>query len=197
MVRPGAPFIMMEDGLEIGRGYRLGEPVMDILIHTAEQACVLVTLTFILAQTGSFARPRRQIGSRGQVAAIVLFLIMAFTEEILAQRHRPMNARIIASCAAGLLAGPAAGAAVGLGSALLAYAFQPTPLPGFGLAMVAGGLAGGAVERRRPAWVLRPATGFALGLSASLLRYALAWEFSACSAWIARRCRWPWKPRRR
>ena len=45
--------------------------------------------------------------------------------------------------------------------------------------MLAGGLAGGVVERRRPAWVLRPATGFALGLSASLLRYALASGFSA------------------
>ena len=27
---------------------RLGEPAMDIVIHTAERACVLVTLTFIL-----------------------------------------------------------------------------------------------------------------------------------------------------
>jgi two-component system LytT family sensor kinase len=152
---------------------------MDILIHTAERACVLVTLTFILAQTGSFTRPRRQIGPREQVAAILVFLVMAFTEEFIAQRHTPMNTRIIAACAAGLLAGPAAGAAVGLGSALLAYALQPTPLPGFGLAMLAGGLAGGVVERRRPAWVLRPATGFALGLSASLLRYALASGFSA------------------
>jgi two-component system LytT family sensor kinase len=152
---------------------------MDIVIHTAERACVLVTLTFILAQTGSFTRPRRQIGAREQVAAILIFLIMAFTEEYIAQRHTPMNARIIASCAAGLLAGPTAGAAVGLGSAMIAYALQPTPPAGFGLAMLAGGLAGGVVERRRPAWVLRPATGFALGISASLLRYALASGFSA------------------
>ncbi len=144
---------------------------MEILIHTAERACVLVTLTFILAQTGSFTRPRRQIGPRGQVAAILIFLVMAFTEEFIAQRHTPMNARIIASCAAGLLAGPAAGAAVGLGSALIAFALQPTPLSGFGLAMLAGGLAGGVVERRRPAWVLRPATGLRarhLGLSPAL-----------------------------
>jgi two-component system, LytTR family, sensor kinase len=152
---------------------------MDILIHTAERACVLVTLTFILAQTGSFTRPRRQIRPREQVAAILIFLVMAFTEEFIGQRHTPMNARIIAACAAGLLAGPAAGAAVGLGSALLAYALQPTPPPGFGLGMLAGGLAGGVVERRRPAWALRPATGFALGISATLLRYALASGFSA------------------
>jgi two-component system LytT family sensor kinase len=152
---------------------------MDILIHTAERACVLVTLAFILAQTGSFTRPRRQIGTREQVAAILIFLVMAFTEEFIAQRHTPMNARIIAACAAGLLAGPAAGAAVGLGSALLAYALQPSPLPGFGLAMLAGGLAGGVVERRRPAWAVRPATGFALGISATLLRYALASGFSS------------------
>ena len=71
---------------------------MDILIHTAERACVLVTLTFILAQTGSFTRPRRQIGPREQVAAILIFLVMAFTEEFIAQRHTPMNARIIAAC---------------------------------------------------------------------------------------------------
>jgi two-component system, LytTR family, sensor kinase len=152
---------------------------MDIVIHTAERACVLVTLTFILAQTGSFTRPRRQIGPREQVAAILIFLIMAFTEEFIGQRYTPMNARIIASCAAGLLAGPAAGAAVGLCSAMIAFALQPIPPAGFGLAMLAGGLAGGVVERRRPAWVLRPATGFALGISASLLRYALASGFSA------------------
>src|SRR5258708_35748860 len=152
---------------------------MDILIHTAERACVLVTLTFILAQTGSFTRPRRQIGPREQVAAILIFLVMAFTEEFIAQRHTPMNARIIASCAAGLLAGPAAGAAVGLGSALLAFALQPTPPAGLGLAMLAGGLAGGGGERRRPARGLRPATGFALGIPASRPRPALAWGFPA------------------
>src|SRR5258708_7847177 len=141
---------------------------MDILIHTAERACVLVTLAFILAQTGSSARPRRQIGPGEQVAAILIFLVMAFTEEFIAQRHTPMNARIIAACAAGLLAGPPAGAAVGLGSALLAYALQPTPPPGVGLGMLAGGLAGGVVARRRPSWGLRPAPGFAPGLSATL-----------------------------
>src|ERR1700738_2214836 len=143
-------------------GCRPGEPAMDILIHTAERACVLVTLTFILAQTGSFTRPRRQIGPRGQVAAMLIFLVVECTEEFIAQRHTPMNARIIAACAAGLLAGPMAGAAVGVGSALIAYALHPPPPAGFGLAMLAGGLAGGVVERRRPAWVLRPATGFAL-----------------------------------
>ena len=82
---------------------------MDILIHTAERACVLVTLTFILAQTGSFAGSRRHIGPREQVAAILIFLVMALTEEFIAQRNTPMNARIIAACAAGLLAGPAVG----------------------------------------------------------------------------------------
>jgi two-component system, LytTR family, sensor kinase len=152
---------------------------MDILIHTTEQACVLVTLTFILAQTGSFARPRRQIGPREQVAAILLFLVMAFAEEFLAQRHRPMNARIIASCAAGLLAGPTAGAAVGLGSALIAYALRFAPPAGFGLAMLAGGVAGGFVALRRAAWVDRPVTGLLLGSSASLLRYAAASGLSA------------------
>ena len=151
---------------------------MDILIHTAEQACVLVTLTFILAQTGSFTRRRRQIGPREQVAAILLFLVMAFMEESIAQQHTPMSARIIASCAAGLLAGPVAGAAVGLGSTLIAYALQSTPPAGYGLAMLAGGVAGGFVALGRPAWVHRPVTGLVLGLSASLLRYAAAAGFS-------------------
>ena len=69
---------------------------------------------------------------------------------------------------------------LGLGSVLLAYALQPIPLPGVGLAMLAGGLAGGVVQQEDAlAWVLRPATGFALGISASLLRYALASGFSA------------------
>ena len=97
---PAHSFIMTTDGLELGR-CRRGEPAMEILIHTAEQACVLVTLTFILAQTGSFTHKRRQIGPREQVAAILLFLVMAFTEEFIAQQHTPMSARTIASCATG------------------------------------------------------------------------------------------------
>jgi two-component system LytT family sensor kinase len=152
---------------------------MDILINTTEQACVLVTLTFILAQTGSFARPRRQMGPREQIVAILLFLVMAFAEEFFAQRHRPMNARIIASCAAGLLAGPVAGAAVGLGSTVIASALRFAPPAGFGLAMLAGGVAGGFVALRRPEWVCRPVTGLVLGTSATLLRYVAASGFSA------------------
>ncbi len=153
---------------------------MDVMIHTAEKACVLVTLAFILAQTGLFTRSiRRGAAPRGRAAAILVFLVMALTEELVAQQHTPMNARIIAACAAGLLAGPAAGAIVGLGSALLAYALQLTPPAGFGLAMMAGGVAGGAVGRWRPAWVLRPLTGFLLGVLATLLRFALAATFSA------------------
>ena len=153
---------------------------MEVLIHTAEKACVLVTLAFILAQTGLIARPsRRGAASRGRAAAILVFLVMALTEELVAQRHTPMNARIIAACAAGLLAGPAAGAIVGLGSALLAYALQLAPPAGFGLAMIAGGVAGGVVGRWRPSWVLRPATGFLLGVLATLLRFTLAAAFSA------------------
>ena len=38
---------------------------MDILIHTAERACVLVTLTFILAQTGLMDGKRVTTISRG------------------------------------------------------------------------------------------------------------------------------------
>lgn len=153
---------------------------MEVLIHTAEKACVLVTLAFILAQTGLIARPsRRGAAPRGRAAAILVFLVMALTEELVAQRHSPMNARIIAACAAGLLAGPAAGAIVGLGSALMAYALQLAPPAGFGLAMMAGGVAGGVVGRWRPAWVLRPLPGFLLGVLATLLRFALAATFSA------------------
>jgi hypothetical protein len=48
---------------------------MDILIHTAERACVLVTLTIILAQARSCSGPRGQIGPRARVAAIHIFEI--------------------------------------------------------------------------------------------------------------------------
>ncbi|HEY2153983.1 MAG TPA: histidine kinase [Isosphaeraceae bacterium] len=151
---------------------------MDIIIHTAEKACVLVTLTFVLAQSGLISSPGHAISRRGLAGAVLIFLVMALAEEFVAQRHTPMNARVIAACAAGLLAGPWAGAAVGLGAGLIALGLQLAPPAGFGLAMLAGGLGGGMVQRRRPAWVLRPATGFLLGVAASLLRYALASFFA-------------------
>ena len=144
VVRPGTRYMMISGGLELPR--RAVGASRPWALHPHRRAGLCPRHSDVHpAQTGSFTRRRRQIGPREQVAAILLFLVMAFMEESIAQQHTPMSARIIASCAAGLLAGPVAGAAVGLGSTLIAYALQSTPPAGYGLAMLAGGVAGGFV----------------------------------------------------
>lgn len=149
------------------------------MFNTAAKACALVTLAFALTHARFFVRLlRRDASARDRALALVVFLGLALTEEAVAQQHTPMNARVIAACVAGLLAGPWVGAAVGVGSTLMALGFQPHPPAGFGLATVLGGLAGGLVAARRPRLALAPLTGLLVGIPASLLRYPLTAAFA-------------------
>ncbi len=101
---------------------------------------MLVTLAFALTHAGFFLRLlRRDASARDRLAALLVFLGLALTEEVVAQQHTPMNARIIAGCAAGLLAGPWMGVPVGVGSTLVALDYQGMPPAGFGLATALGG----------------------------------------------------------
>ena len=145
---------------------------MQIVLHTFEKVCILVTLTLVLTSTRGFARLLRpRLARRDQIVAFLIFLFMALTEEAVAQQSSPMNARIIAACAGGLLVGPVVGAAVGMGAGVLAWMFQKTPPAGLGIAMVLAGLAGGVLRFRAPNRAQVPLTGFALGALASLFRY--------------------------
>lgn len=136
---------------------------------------MLVTLAFALTRTRLFTRllqPR--LSARDQAGALLLFLVMALTEEMVAQQHTPMNARIIAACAAGFLAGPWVGGLVGVGATVFAFAFQHVPPAGFGLAITLAGVGAGLLRRRWPGVAQQPGTGFLLGFVASLLRYGTA-----------------------
>jgi two-component system sensor histidine kinase LytS len=139
-----------------------------------EKACVLVTLAFVLTRTRLFAYlPRPRLPAREQATALLIFLLMGFTEVTVAHQHSLMNARIIAVCAAGLLAGPWVGGLIGVAVTWMACAYQGyLPLP-IGLSMLLAGLAGGLLHRWRPRLALLPVTGFALGALTSLARYGL------------------------
>jgi two-component system LytT family sensor kinase len=139
--------------------------------------CILVTLTFALTRTRLFAhllRPRPSV--REQITPLFLFLLLGFAEVKIIGHPSP-NLRIVAVCAAGLLTGPLVGGIIGLAVTAMACIHEGFPLPTIALSMVAAGLAGGWLHRWKPTFALRPATGFVLGASISLLRYALALAF--------------------
>lgn len=146
-----------------------------VIVGLLLKVCVLVTLTFLLTRTrlfGNLIRPR--LSGRDQATALLIFLVMAFTEEYITPVGTLMNARIIAVCAAGLLAGPWIGGIVGIVVTALScyhHGFPPFPI---GASMFVGGLLGGFAHRWSPHVALRPASGLALGIVTSLLRYGLA-----------------------
>ncbi|WP_159452284.1 sensor histidine kinase [Singulisphaera sp. GP187] len=106
-------------------------------------------------------------------ATFLLFLSMALTEELVASQHIQMSARVVSTCAAGLLSGPLIGISVGLGAAWLRPLLGMSPPIAFGLVLAGGGFLGGMVHNRRPDWSLRSWTGFVLGATISLFRFAL------------------------
>lgn len=139
------------------------------------KACILVTLTLLLARTGLFRRllfPKLPI--RDQAAALITFLVMAIAEETISHPSPLMNARIVAVCAAGLLAGPWVGGIVGVAVTGLACWYNPQFTPwAIAVSMVVAGLAGGWIRQWRPSLAIKPSSGFAIGAAISLLRYGL------------------------
>src|SRR4051794_16987278 len=110
---------------------------METLTYTLEKACVLATLMFVLGRTGWVAQlaASPHATARAQPAlALAFFVLMAVTEFwIAAYQQTLLNARIIATCAAGLLCGPWLGMAVGLVAGALAVVLARASLPGYGL----------------------------------------------------------------
>jgi two-component system, LytTR family, sensor kinase len=145
---------------------------LETLVPTLEKACVLVTLMFALGRTGFVARLAVRPAPQDPLLALAFFLLMALTEFWIAAQQPPlMNARFIATCSAGLLAGPWIGVVVGASAGMLAAALAGMSLVGYVLPLTAWGLVAGLVRRYWPERALQPRIGFALGAFFSILGY--------------------------
>ena len=146
----------------------------DLMDTIFNDVCVLVTAAFSLTLVPGFRQPVRSLLSRrDQGTALLVFMSLGLLEEATAFHAGWLNERIVAVCAAGLVAGPWVGLAVSLFVTWLAVAHHGLPLGSIGLSMLLGGLAGGLLYRWRPKLAQHPLTGFCLTLGVSLLRSTL------------------------
>jgi len=121
-----------------------------------------------------FRRPERSLLSgRDQGTALLVFLVLGLVEEVTLAHAGWSNERIVAVCAAGLVAGPWVGLTVSVFVTWLAVAHHGLPLGSIAISMLCGGLAGGWLYRWRPKLAQHPLTGFCLTLGVSLLRSGL------------------------
>ena len=136
--------------------------------------CVLVTAAFSLTLVPGFRQPVRSLLSRrDQGTALLVFMSLGLLEEVTAFHAGWLNERIVAVCAAGLVAGPWVGLAVSLFVTWLAVAHHGLPLGSIATSMLCGGLVGGLLYRWRPKLAQHPITGFCLTLAVTLLRGGL------------------------
>jgi len=153
------------------------------------KVCVLVTAAFLLTLVPGFRRPNRSLLSvRDRGTALLVFLLLGFLEEAVVRETGWFNQRIVAVCAAGLVAGPVVGLIVGTVVTWLAVVYDGLPLATIGVSMLAGGLAGGLLQRWRPKIAQSPWTGFLLTLAVSWFRDGLLLLFApstvlAAHAW--------------
>jgi two-component system, LytTR family, sensor kinase len=143
------------------------------------EVCILVTAAFALTRVPGFRRPERSLVSRrDQGMALLVFLALGLVEEATVLHAGWLNERIVAVCAAGLVAGPWVGLAVSVFVTWLAVAHHGLPLGSIATSMLCGGLAGGLLYRWRPRLAQHPLTGFCLTLAVSLLRNSLIFFFA-------------------
>ena len=136
--------------------------------------CVLVAAAFALTLVPGFRNLERSLLSRRDQGAILLvFTLLGLVEEATVSHAGLLNERIVAVCAAGLIAGPWVGLAVGVFVTWLAVAHHGLPLGAITTSMLCGGLVGGLLYRWRPRLAQHPVTGFCLTLGVSLLRNGL------------------------
>jgi two-component system, LytTR family, sensor kinase len=135
---------------------------------------VLVTAAFVITLVPGFWRPERSLLSgRDQGTALLVFLVLGLVEEVTVSHAGWLNERIVAVCAAGLVAGPWVGLVVSVFVTWLAVAHHGLPLGSIATSMLCGGLVGGLLYRWRPRVAQHPVTGFCLTLGVSLLRNGL------------------------
>ena len=147
------------------------------------KVCVLVTAAFLLTLVPGFRRPNRSLLSvRDRGTALLVFLLLGFLEEAVVRQTGWFNQRIVADCAAGLVAGPLVGLIVGGVVTWLAVAFDGMPFWSIGVSMLCGGLAGGLLQKWRPRLAQNPWSGFLLALAVSSLRTGLLLIFAPRTA---------------
>ena len=146
-------------------------PAMDSVFN---EVCILVTAAFALTLVPGFRRPERSLLSvRDQGTALLVFLVLGLVEEVTVSHAGLLNERIVAVCAAGLVAGPWVGLVVSVFVTWLAVAHHGLPLGSIATAMLCGGLVGGLLYCWRPRVAQHPVTGFCLTLGVTLLRNGL------------------------
>ncbi len=93
------------------------------------QVCILVSAAFALTLVPGFRRRERSLLSRrDQGTALLVFLVLGLVEEATVSHADWPNERIVAVCAAGLVAGPWVGLAVSVFVTWLAVAHDGLPL---------------------------------------------------------------------
>jgi two-component system, LytTR family, sensor kinase len=141
--------------------------------------CVLVTVAFVLTFVpGLRLRERSLLSMRDRGTALLVFLVLGLVEEASFSRSGWINERIVAVCAAGLVAGPWIGLVVSIFVTWLAVRYDGLPLGSIGISMLCGGLAGGWLFRWRPKLAQLPLAGFCLTTAVSLLRAGLSFFFA-------------------
>src|SRR5260370_19272964 len=138
------------------------------------EVCALVTAAFVRTLVSGFRRSERSLLSmRDRVTALLVFLILGLVEEITSSQVGWLNERIVAGCAAGVVAGPFVGVAVSVFVTWLAVRYDGLPFEWVGISMLCGGLVGGLLFRWRPQLAQRPVTGFWCALGVSIVRNCL------------------------
>jgi two-component system, LytTR family, sensor kinase len=140
--------------------------------------CVMVTAAFALTLVPGFRQPDRSLLSRRDLgSALLVFILLGLVEGAVSDVGWP-NERIVAVCAAGLVAGPWVGLAVSVFVTGLAVAYYGLPLGSIAASMLFGGLVCGCLYRWRPRLAQHPITGFCLTVGVSLLRSGLISVFA-------------------
>jgi two-component system LytT family sensor kinase len=151
-------------------------PAMDIIFN---KICVLVTAAFALTLVPGLRRSGHSLLSvRDRGTALLVFLILGFVEEAYGWQTGWLSERIVAVCAAGLVAGPLVGLVISLFVTSLAVWCDGLPLETIGISMLCGGLIGGWLHGWRPKLAQQPLTGFCLALAVSYLRDGLTFFYA-------------------
>jgi LytS/YehU family sensor histidine kinase len=149
---------------------------MDSILN---DVCILVTAAFVLTLVPGFRRSERSfLSRRDQGTALLVFLVLGLVEEATVAHAGSLNERIVAVCAAGLVAGPWVGLTVSVFVTWLAVGYHGLPLGSIAPAMLCGGLIGGLLHRWSPKLARQPLVGFCLTLGVSLLRAGLIFLFA-------------------
>ena len=143
------------------------------------EVCILGKYRLRVTLVLGFRKPERSLlSSRDQGTALLVFAVLALIEEATVSHAGLLNEPTAAACAAGLVAGPWVGLAVGVFATWLAVAHHGLPLGSIATSLLCGGLIGGLLYRWRPKLAQHRLTGFCLTLAMSLLRSSLVFFYA-------------------